>query len=295
MSPACLGSNREEYMIARIAVGTAALGLLLLLHGAALSTPVAAACGTNWTSKKEPPDVIRVLRTATDEVQKVDFEDYVVDVMASGEWPTSLPVALLEAGAQATKQYGWYYTLEGNHRSGYKNADGKCYDVRDDSTDQVYRPETAEPTDKQRAARDELWGLSLRKDGTFFVRGYRSGSATKCADDADSWRLYALSGQDCAKRLDYDSERILRAYYQPRLDFVWAPGTDPADQEAEQDSSDAEDSSPDPQETSVPDESDEPSTADADEQPTATPESDDDAGSERSLFDRLFSRFDRDE
>ena len=281
-------------MIARIVIGTAALALLLLLHDTTLSTPVAAACGTNWSSKKEPPDVIRVLRTATDEVQKVDFEEYVVDVMASGEWPTSLPEALLEAGAQATKQYGWYYTLEGNHRSGYKNADGKCYDVRDDSTDQIYQPETAEPTDKQRAARDALWGLSLRKDGDFFLTGYRGGSAAKCAEDADSWRLYALSGQDCAERLDYDSERILRAYYQPRLDFVWAPGTEPQDEDTDQDSSDPDASSAEPQETGSPDESGEPST-DADEQPTASPESDDDAGSERSWFGRLFGWFDRDE
>jgi hypothetical protein len=253
-------------MIIRLAFGAAALALLLVVYSTALSEPVAAACGTNWTSKKEPPDVIRVLRTATDEVQKVDFKDYVVDVMASGEWPTSLPEALLEAGALATKQYGWYYTLEGNHRSGYKNQKGTCYDVRDDSTDQLYNPESADATDKQRTARDALWYLSLRKNDKFFLTGYRSGESSECAEDANEWKLYALSAQDCAKRLDYDSEQILQAYYEPKLDFIWAPDTEA-----------------DPQETGAPD-----------QQPTASPESDDDAESERSLFGRLFGWFDQD-
>ena len=168
-----------------------------------------------------------MLRTQTGRVEKVDFKRYVVVVMASGEWPTTMPKALLEAGALATKQYAWYYTLKGNHRDGDVSAAGQCYDVRDDSRDQVYRPESAEPTAKQKAARDALWGLSLRKNGRFFLTGYRRGSATTCGADADSWRLYARSAEDCVERLDYDSERVLRRYYKPNLNWVWAPGTDP--------------------------------------------------------------------
>jgi hypothetical protein len=205
----------------------ATLAVLLLASAFVVPAPAAAACGTNWASKKEPPPTIRVLRTQTGRVEKVDFKRYVVVVMASGEWPTTMPKALLEAGALATKQYAWYYALKGNHRAEYRTASGACYDVRDDSVDQVYRPERAEPTKKQSAARDALWGLSLRKRDRFFLTGYRQGSATKCEADADSWRLYARSARDCVKRLDYDSERVLRAYYQPGLTFVWAPGTDP--------------------------------------------------------------------
>ena len=145
-----------------------------------------------------------------------------------------MPPALLEAGALAVKQYAWYYALEGNHRDGDQTAAGACYDVRDDARDQVYRPESAEPTKEQKAARDALWGLSLRKNGKFFLTGYRRGSATKCAADADEWRLYARSARDCVKRLDYDSEELIRAYYKPKLTFVWAPGTEPgADAEAD--------------------------------------------------------------
>jgi hypothetical protein len=208
-------------------VAVATLAVLLLASAFVVPSPAAAACGTNWTSKKEPPPTIRVLRTQTGRVEKVDFKRYVVVVMASGEWPTTMPNALLEAGALATKQYAWYYTLKGNHRPEYRTATSVCYDVRDDSRDQVYRPESAEPTEKQKAARDALWGLSLRKNGRFFLTGYRRGSATTCGADADSWRLYARSAKDCVKRLDYDSERVLRRYYKPNLNWVWAPGTDP--------------------------------------------------------------------
>ena len=148
--------------------------------------------------------------------------------MASGEWPTSLPEPLLEAGALAVKQYGWYYALKGHHRGGHHTASGVCYDVRDDSEDQVYRPENAEPTDKQRSARDALWGLSLRKGDEFLLTGYREGSATKCAADADGWHLYTRSARDCANRPGYDSQRILHEYYGPKLRFVWAPGTEPS-------------------------------------------------------------------
>lgn len=269
---------------------SAALAVLVGLLIAAVTPPPAhAACGTDWQSKQEPPESILVLRTATGQVEEVGFKRYVAVVMASGEWPSSLPVALLEAGALATKQYGWYYALEGNHRDGYQNAAGKCYDVRDDSKDQVYRPETAEPTEKQKAARDELWGLSLRKNGKFFLTGYRQGSATKCADDHDEWKLYATSATDCAKRLDYDSIEILHAYYSPKLTEVWAPGTEPeADDGAVPDGTTEVEEASDPQ--AAPDEA-----MSGDEAVSDDPDDDGSTGPIGSLVDRFRSIFDRDE
>lgn len=204
-----------------------ALAFLLAVPLLAVHRPVTAACGTAWASRTEPPQTILVLRTATGAVQEVNFKRYVAVVMASGEWPTTLHRAVLEAGAQAVKQYAWYYALKGNHRDGDVSPGGRCYDVRDDSRDQVFRPAAAEPTTKQIAARDALWGLSLRKRGRFFLTGYRAGTETRCAEDADGWRLYARSARDCAKRLDYDGQRILEAYYSPGLEFVWADGTEP--------------------------------------------------------------------
>jgi hypothetical protein len=70
--------------------------------------------------------------------------------------------------------------------------------------------------------------------------GYRAGSEAECAADADGWHLYAKSSKDCVKSLDYDSEDILRAYYGPNLDFVWALGTEPDVVESDPETSEAE-------------------------------------------------------
>lgn len=221
-----------------------------LIVSAAHPGSVEATCGTAWASEDEPPETILVLRTANGAVEEVEFKHYVVMVMASGEWPTTLPEAMLEAGAMATKQYGWYYALQGNHRDDYKTASGRCYDVRDDSRDQIYDPHTAEPTDKQRVARDALWGLSLRKHDRFLLTGYRRGEDVKCGADADEWHLYVESAKDCVKRLDYDTERVLSEYYGPALTRVWAPGTSPG---AEGDVSAPDAPDPEPSETNATD------------------------------------------
>ena len=184
---------------------------------------VEAACGTNHGSKVVPPKSIKVLRTRSGKVQTVEFRRYVAIVMASGEWPTWMPSAALEAGAVATKQYAWYYALRGNHRRGYRKA-GVCYDVRDDTMDQLYRPERAEPTHKQFEAIDDTWGLTLRKNGRFFLTGYRAGERRRCAADADGWHLFARSVVTCARQRDWSRERIQEAYYGRGVEFVWAPG-----------------------------------------------------------------------
>ena len=217
-------------------VGVLTLGLALTLMAAGAPPAAGASCGTAWASQTEPPETIGVLRTASGKVETVDFKRYVVVVMASGEWPTTMPSSLLEAGALAVKQYAWFYALEGNHRDGDVNAAGQCYDVRDNSRDQVYQPKRNRP--RSRRPRDACRGLSLHKNGKFFLTGYRQGSATTCGSDADSWHLYARSATDCVKRLGYDSERVLRRYYKPNLNWAWAAGMEPVD-EAEQ--TDAED------------------------------------------------------
>jgi hypothetical protein len=187
--------------------------------------PVEAACGTNHGSRVIPPRSIKVLRTRTGKVQTVEFRRYVAIVMASGEWPTWMPSAALEAGAVATKQYGWYYTLEGNHRRGFRSRAGVCYDVRDDVTDQLFRPDRADPTRKQFDAIDATWGLSLRKNGRFFLTGYRAGERRRCASDADGWHLFARSVTTCARARDWSRERIQEAYYGRSVEYVWAPGS----------------------------------------------------------------------
>ena len=163
-----------------------------------------------------------MLRSRTGQVETVDFRQYVGLVMASGEFPAWLPDAVLEVGATAVKQYAWYYALDGHHRSSYRAPDGECYDVRDDTGDQLFRPEKANPKANQLDAVAATWALTLRKNGRFFLTGYRAGTRDTCASDADGWRIYARSAQDCAERKGWSRQQIQEAYYQSRIEFVWS-------------------------------------------------------------------------
>lgn len=209
----------------RVAVGAVFTLSVLALPSLVEPMPAVAGSCTGWTSKAKPPKTIRVLRTGSGRVETVEFRPYVARVMASGEWPSSLQMATLEAGALATKQYAWYYAMKGNHRSHYVRG-GKCYDVRDDTMDQLYRPERAKPTARQWEAVNQTWGLTLRKGGRFFLTGYRAGVASQCAADANGWKLYARSVNACARK-GWSSTRILNAYLNPNLKFVWSDQTGP--------------------------------------------------------------------
>ncbi len=207
-------------------VGALAVVTVLSIPQAGVPSPVAAGSCTGWTSKATPPRTIRVLRVRKGKVLTVDFRRYVAIVMASGEWPSRLRKATLQAGAVATKQYAWYYALKGNHRSSYKR-NGKCYDVRDDANDQLFRPERAKPTKKHQKAVSVTSGLTLRKNGRFFLTGYRAGSSRKCGADANGWKLYARSVEACAKK-GWSRARIQRRYYSPNLAFVWSKALGPS-------------------------------------------------------------------
>lgn len=217
---------------------------LVIATAVALATPFAtpfadaaapvqagSSCGTNHDSKSTPPATIRVHRTATDTVDIVPFREYVGIVMASGEWPYYLPQAVLEVGATATKQYAWYYTLEGHHRSWYRTADGVCYDVKDTTNDQLFRPERADVKQKQWDAIAATWGLTLRKNGRFFLTGYRAGEESECGADANGWKIYAKSAVDCADK-GMDRQQIQELYLEPKLKFVWTDGGPGDDEDA---------------------------------------------------------------
>ena len=204
-------------------IGLAALTAAAVLSIPQLAGPAPVAAGsscTGWTSQTEPPRTIRVLRTQTGRVERVPFRRYVAEVMASGEWPGRLHQATLEVGAVATKQYAWYYAMRGHHRPGYQ-AGSRCYDVRDDTMDQLYRPERAYPNIDQQRAIDATWALSLRKSGRFFLTGYRAGVSSQCAADANGWKLYARSVEACARQ-GWTRQRLQRTYLGPNLSFVWS-------------------------------------------------------------------------
>lgn len=225
-SPYALPSTRPSSgrrPIVALRTGLAALAVAAVMTAPQLAgpAPVAAASScTGWTSQTVPPRTIRVLRTQTGRVEKVAFRRYVAEVMASGEWPGRLHLATLEVGAVATKQYAWYYAMRGHHRPGYQ-VGGHCYDVRDDTMDQLYRPERANPTIDQQRAIDATWALTLRKFGRFFLTGYRAGVSSQCAADANGWKLYARSVEACARQ-GWTRQRLQRTYLGPNLSFVWS-------------------------------------------------------------------------
>ena len=204
-----------KYRLVRAVVATAiALGALAVPSGA--GPTLAGSTCTGWTNTLVPPTTIRVYRSALGRTVTVPFRSYVETVMAS-EWGASNPPAALQAGALAIKQYGWYYA--GVWRGGRDSA-GRCFDVRDSSSDQVYRP-SKRPAAAHLAAVAATWPLSVRRSDTFFPTGYRSGPGTCGAASLDG-RLYQRQAADCARRLGETAEQILRRFY-GTIEWVW-PG-----------------------------------------------------------------------
>jgi hypothetical protein len=140
------------------------------------------------------------------------------------EWPSNWPIEALRAGAVTVKQYAWYYTM--HYRGG--TGTGGCYDVKDNTIDQVYLPETRTPVASQLYAVGSTWTESLLKDGAFILTGYRSGSDVACGADADGYHLWQYSAHYCA----YDGktgEDILHVYFDPGATLQGVIGPPPAD------------------------------------------------------------------
>ena len=193
-------------------LATAALLAATVWLPTVLMPPVvqAAVC-TGWSSTTTPPVTIRVLRSATGVVQAVGFETYVKVVMPA-EWPSSWPMESLRAGAVAVKQYAWYYAI--HYRGG--TGTGGCYDVVDNTNDQIYSPETRTPAASHIQAVESTWSESITKNGSFILTGYRSGSNVACGTDADGSHLYQHSARNCALA-GKTGEEILHVYFDPGL------------------------------------------------------------------------------
>jgi hypothetical protein len=166
-----------------------------------------------------------VLRTggpSSGHVQVVSFKSYVQMVLAA-EWPANWAVPALQTGAVVTKQYAWYYAM--HYRGG--TAHGTCYDVADDSSDQVYQPETRHPSAGQLAAIEATWTESLVKYGSFFATGYRPGiNYLHCGKDADGSHLFQHSSLDCAAE-GMTADEMLHVYLDPGL-AILRPAARPA-------------------------------------------------------------------
>lgn len=162
---------------------------------------------TGWTSTLVPPTSIRVYRTATRRTVTVPFRAYVETVMAA-EWGPRAPAAALQVGAVAVKQFAWFHTI---FWRGGRDAAGRCFDVRDTTVDQLYRPGLRIAA-SHRAAVAATWRVSLRKGERFFMTGYRPGTGA-CSANVDGWRLYQRDAVNCVRRYGDLAEGLARHFF----------------------------------------------------------------------------------
>jgi Stage II sporulation protein len=184
--------------------------------------PAAAASCSGWTSETTPPTTIRVFRAASGAVETVDFRAYVKNVL-SREWIGSWTAESLRAGAVAVKMYAWYHVL---HWRGLTNASGQCFDVYDDTRDQVYNP--AQSTWASAAAAvDATWSTRALKNGAIYPTYYNGGTANEpCGANANGWRMYQWGTQACGLA-GKTATQILLTYYYPGWTVTNAPSPPP--------------------------------------------------------------------
>jgi peptidoglycan hydrolase-like amidase len=175
----------------------------------AMPSAAGAASCTAWSSSATPPSTIRVLRTASGAVQTVDFKTY-VKVVLRAEWSTSAPAELLRVGAVVVKEYAWYYAM--HYRGG--TGTGGCYDVKDNTSDQIYSPTKYTPTTADIQAVESSWPESIARNGSLIATGYRAGSHVACGADADGAHLMQYSAHVCALA-GKTAEEILHIYFDP--------------------------------------------------------------------------------
>jgi hypothetical protein len=207
---------RRRTLAAACVAAFLALGTAVPWFG--LAPPVAAASCSNWTSQQLTPPTIRVFRHVSGAVETVDFPAYAKNVL-SREWIGSWTTESLRSGALAVKHYAWYQVL---HWRGGVNSSGECFDVRDDTSDQVYDP--SKPTwSTAAAAVDATWGTRVLKNGAIFATYYNAGAANEaCGANANGWKMFQWGTQGCGLAGRTAAEIVL-TYYYPGVSVTDAP------------------------------------------------------------------------
>ncbi|WP_405102228.1 SpoIID/LytB domain-containing protein [Micromonospora sp. NBC_01412] len=160
-------------------------------------------CTTDGTNSKLPSTIL-VYRVGLGRVDRVDFKTYVKNVLPN-EWVTSWPNASLQAGAVAVKSYGWYWALHSTR----KTSGGQCYDVRDDTADQVYRPSSAQASTS--SAVDSTWSTRMTRSGNI-LRAHYCATTTACGGWVTGDWMSQYGSRDLANA-GYNYQAILRYYY----------------------------------------------------------------------------------
>lgn len=196
---------RRTLASACLAVAATLVGLLPGVVG-----PAAASSCSAWTSENVPPATIRVFRHAAGTIDTVSFKPYVKNVL-SREWIGSWTAQSLQSGALIVRNYAWYQVL---HWRGGVDASGACFDIRDDTWDQVYDP--SQPTWSTAAsAVDATWGGLVYRDGHIFPTYYNAGAVNEaCGANANGWKAYQWGTQACGLS-GMSPGQIVAKYYYP--------------------------------------------------------------------------------
>lgn len=238
-----------------------ALVIALLATTAVASSPQVMLAGQNpsacspghmptlWDDENHPPTSVRVLRSKgpnAGHVETVDFWTYVGVVLKTEYSGNQMASPYMQAGALAVKQYAWYYAMHwrggkvsftSTSEDGSTTTTTECFDLKDTSIDQIYRPEKPDPDNpgewlpanqpsaSNLKAMRETWHLSMRKwqerknKSRIFLSGYRAGKKVPCGSDGDGFKIYQKSLKDCATK-GLSLEEALRQYFEPKLLLV---------------------------------------------------------------------------
>lgn len=160
-------------------------------------------CKTDGTDSKLPTTIL-VYRVSLNRVDRVAFKSYVKNVLPN-EWVPSWPKESLKAGAMAVKSYGWYWALHSTR----KTSDGRCFDVYDTTSSQVYKPGSAQASTS--SAVDATWGTRMTRGGKILQAHYCS-TTTACGGWVTGDWMSQYGSRDKANA-GWSYSRILKAYY----------------------------------------------------------------------------------
>ena len=157
------------------------------------------------------------------------------------------PPLWMQVGAVTVKEYGWYKTMFwGGGRVSFTTTDPdtgvsttttECYDVKDGTADQIYKPQQTGPdgtvytgnipTAPIYRAMAQTWNMTMRKWNAtknvtrLFLTGYRSGNNVACGNDSTGFKIYQKSLYDCVNK-KLTLEETLRKYFDPMLPGQYA-------------------------------------------------------------------------
>jgi hypothetical protein len=185
-------------------------------------------CGHNssgWTSQTEPPSTIRVYMTGTGTVVRFDFTFYVEHVLPN-EWGSGAPFAALQAGAEAVRDYAWYFILHGSKGTA-ADVNPCSFDVDDTTAYQDFQPSGPAPANTN-AAVTSTGSTVFSRGGTITETSYCSNFVTGCGADSPPDSCGELSGgggsmsqigSDSCAFDGFSWQRILTTYYHPGYIF----------------------------------------------------------------------------